>query len=93
MFKFCIYPFIICLKLSARSQIQIERLESNNQKFLIKVIQVGLSTSKKKKIISFNESSVKMMKNTFYFILKALFVLKILKLFSWRFGYVEKRCN
>ena len=52
MFKFCIYPFIICLKLSARSQIQIERLESNNQKFLIKVIQVGLSTSKKKNLLA-----------------------------------------
>ena len=32
----------------------------------------------------------KMMKNAFYFILKALFVVKILKLLSWFFGYVEK---
>ena len=30
------------------------------------------------------------MKNAFYFILKALFVLKIFKLFSWPFGHVEK---
>ena len=33
---------------------------------------------------------VKMMKNPFYFILKALFVLKMFKLLSWLFGYVER---
>ena len=31
------------------------------------------------------------MKNAFYFTLKALFVLKIFKSPSWRFGHVEKR--
>ena len=30
------------------------------------------------------------MKNVFYFILKALFVLKIFKFLSWPFGHVEK---
>ena len=30
------------------------------------------------------------MKDPFYFILKALSVLKILKSLSWRFGHVEK---
>ena len=30
------------------------------------------------------------MKKTFYFILKAIFVLKIIKFLSWRFGHVEK---
>ena len=30
------------------------------------------------------------MKNAFYFILKALFVLKIFKLLSWLFGHVKK---
>ena len=29
-----------------------------------------------------------MMKNAFYFILKALFVFKILKFLSWPFGHV-----
>ena len=38
-------------------------------------------------------SSLKMMKNTFYFSLKALFVLKIFKLLSWRFSHVEKQLN
>ena len=32
----------------------------------------------------------KMMKNAFYSILKALFILKIFKFLSWRFGHVEK---
>ena len=31
-----------------------------------------------------------MMKNAFYFTLKALFVLKIFKFLSWLFGHVEK---
>ena len=31
-----------------------------------------------------------MIKNAFYFMLKALFVLKIFKLLSWLFGQMEK---
>ena len=34
------------------------------------------------------ESPLKMMKNAFYSILKALLILKILKLLSWLFGHV-----
>ena len=41
--------------------------------------QVALSPSKTIFFISFNDSPLKMMKNGFYFILKALFVLKIFK--------------
>ena len=44
----------------------------------------------KKCFIYFNESSLKMMKNAFYFILKALFVLKIIKFLSCFFDHVEK---
>ena len=33
------------------------------------------------------------MKNAFYFMLKALFVLEIFKFFFWCFGYVEKRLH
>ena len=36
------------------------------------------------------ESALKMMKNAFYFILKALFVVKIFKFLSWIFCHVEK---
>ena len=41
-------------------------------------------------IICFNHSPSKMMKNALYFILKALFVLKIFKFLSWLFGHVGK---
>ena len=44
----------------------------------------------KKNFICFNDTPSKMMKNAFYFILKALFVLKIFKYLSWLFGRVEK---
>ena len=44
----------------------------------------------KKKIICFNDSPSKMMKNAFYFILKALFVVKIVKFLCRLFGHVEK---
>ena len=47
-------------------------------------------TFQKKLFISFNNSPSKMMKNSFYFILKALFVRKIFKVLSWLFGHVEK---
>ena len=39
------------------------------------------------------ESPLKMIKNTFYFVLKALFVHEIFKLLSWLFGFVEKRLD
>ena len=38
----------------------------------------------------FNDSPSKMMKNAFYFILKALFALKMFTFLSWLFGHVEK---
>ena len=51
-------------------------------------VKVGLSPSKKNCFVYFNESSLKMksplkmMKNDFYFILKAFFILTIFKFFS-----------
>ena len=33
------------------------------------------------------------MKNTFYFILKVLFILEMFKISSWLFGLVEKRLD
>ena len=49
------------------------------------MIKVGFSTSKKLCFIWFNDSHLKMMKNNFYFILKAFFVLKIFTFLSWLF--------
>ena len=42
---------------------------------------------------SATESPLKIMKNAFYFTLKAPLVLNIFKFLSWVFCYVEKRCN
>ena len=33
------------------------------------------------------------MKNSFYFMLKALFILKIFKFLCWIFGHIEKRLD
>ena len=40
-----------------------------------------------------NENPLKMVKNAFYFMLKALFVLWIITFLSWLFGYAEKRLD
>ena len=55
-----------------------------------KIFKVGLSPSKKICVICLIESPLKMMKNVFYFILKALFVLKIFKFLSRIFGHAGK---
>ena len=44
--------------------------------------KVELSTSKNNCFIFFNENPLKMRENVFYFMLKALFVLKIFKFLS-----------
>ena len=48
-------------------------------------VKVGLSPSKEVCFICFNESSLKMIKNASYFILKALFIFEILKFLSQLF--------
>ena len=52
-------------------------------------LKVELSPSKKICAIWFIESTLKLTKNGFYFILKFLFVPKILKVLSRLFGHVE----
>ena len=47
-------------------------------------------TKKGNFFICFNDSSSKMMKNVFYFVVKALFVLKVFKFLSWLFRHAEK---
>ena len=54
------------------------------------MFKVGFSLSKKVVFICFNERPFKVMKNAFYFMLKALFVLEIFTFLSSRLGYVEK---
>ena len=53
-------------------------------------LKVGLSPSKKFFYLLPWKPFLKKIKNRFYFILKALFVLKIFKFLSWLFGHVEK---
>ena len=52
--------------------------------------EVGLSTSKKNCVICSIENPLKMMKDAFYFILKALFIVKIFKFLSWLFDQLGK---
>ena len=58
--------------------------------YVSEFLKVGLSPSKKICVICFIESLLKMIKNAFYFILKALFV-EDSQVLSWLFGHVEKR--
>ena len=53
-------------------------------------ITAGLPPSKKFCFIYYNERPLKMMKNAFYFILKALFFLKIFKVFVLTFWSCRK---
>ena len=53
-------------------------------------IKVRLLPSKTTCFSCFNKRSFKMMKNTFYFTLKVLFILKIFNCFSWFFDHAEK---
>ena len=53
-------------------------------------LKQGSHLTKEVLFICFNENPLKMMKNTFYFILKALLVLKIFNFFFWLFGHVEE---
>ena len=64
--------------------------ECSKNYFKDQCFKVWLSPSKKAIFICLYKNLLKMMKNLFYFILKALFVLQIIKFSSWRFGYVEK---
>ena len=55
-----------------------------------KLFKVGFLPSKKNLLLALTNSPSKMIKKTFYFIVKALSILKIFKLLSWLFGHVEK---
>ena len=56
-------------------------------------IKVGLSPVKKIVLFASLKTTLETMKNAFYFILKALFVLILFKILSWLFGHVEKRLD
>ena len=58
--------------------------------FMCILLKSDSQLSKQIFFICFNDSPSKVMKNAFYFILKALSVLKIFKFLSWLFGHVGK---
>ena len=62
----------------------------NNYPFDSVIFSIKILLLSKNCFIWFNESPLKMMNKAFYFILKALFVLKICKFLSWLFGHVGK---
>ena len=57
------------------------------------MIKVRLSPSKKSCVVCLIKIPLKMRKNNFYLILKALFVLKIFKFLSRNFGHVGKTAS
>ena len=67
-----------------------KKIDKNNIYIYISKLKVRLLSSKKKYVIFLIESPLKMMKNAFYFILKALFVLTIFKFLSQLFAHVGK---
>ena len=62
----------------------------NSYGMVTKTPIVGLSPSEKICVVCIIERPLKMMKNVFYFIVKALFVLKAFKFLSWLFGHVKR---
>ena len=52
-----------------------------------------LSPSKKNCAMCLIESHLEVMKNVFYFVLKAFYILKMLKFFSQHFGHVPKTAS
>ena len=88
--SFSLFLFLLKGIASSFDDVPLKHILSLHKKMKFS-IKVRLLPSKKDFFICVNHSLSKMMKNSFYFILKALFVLKIFKLLSWLFGHVEKK--
>ena len=74
---------------------EVIKVSLKKQSFLLywNSIKIGLSPSKWFDFIYFIESPLKLMKNAFYFMLKALFAFEIFAFLSRLFGYVEKQLD
>ena len=82
--------FVIFTKHSFCSYVVIFEIRIYFLFLLCFFVKVGLSPSKKHYVIYLVENPFEMMKNDFYFILKALFVLRIFKISSRLFGHAWK---
>ena len=69
---------------------QLQATKSSIKDLFSDLLKSDSHISKKFLFICFNESPLKIMKNAFYSILKALFILKIFKFLSSHFGDVEE---
>ena len=58
--------------------------------YQILALKSGSHLPKNISVVPFIENPLKMMKNGFYSILKALFVFKIFKFLSWLFGHAKQ---
>ena len=79
----CVYCFFLSWSINVISMIYHGMIIASG-------IKVGPSLSKENFFICFNISPLKMIKNAFHFIIKALFVLKIFKFLFWIFRQVGK---
>ena len=68
-------------------------LSGSYSKENISIFKSNSHLPKKISFIFFNESLLKIMKNSFYFTLKALFVPRIFKFLSWICGHAEKQLD
>ena len=84
--QYCIFWYFDVVLLISLSTVFDESFISAT--YLFRKVNVGLF--KKIILIWFDESSLKLNKNTFYCILKAIFVLKIFLVLSYLFGHIEK---
>ena len=83
-FKYDYFPgFLLCLK-------NAKFTDHWNTKKRLKIVKDPHSYLIKFLTV---ESPLKIMKNVFYFMLKALFVLEMFTFLSWLFRYVEKRLD
>ena len=68
-------------------------LSTNRAHIYFLKVDSPLPPPQKNHLIAPKKSPVKIVKNTFYFILKALFVFKMFKVLSWLFRDVEKTAS
>ena len=71
-------------------RIKLPKYLTDSMSKTITMRSLRVSPSKKMCVICLIENPLKIMKNTFYFTLEALFVLKIFKFLSWLFGHIGK---
>ena len=89
---YCVIAKILCISQLYKFETKLYFEHNINVICILRVLESLKSDSHLPKIDSFPlmQAFLKIIKNTSYFILKALFVLKIFKFLFWRFGNEEK---